>query len=83
MPFQIFDNQVIPLLPEVDEENELEVEEEDEHETNDARNVATYILDEILDRVVQSKAEVNSLTLIGYSNTSYILYTELNLHFKT
>ena len=49
----------------------------------DARNVATYILDDILDRVVQSEAEVNSLTLFGYSNTPYILYAELNINFET
>jgi hypothetical protein len=60
------DNQVIPLIP----------EEDPELEANEARNVATSILDEILNRVVQTKAEVRSLTLMlklsACCNGSYI-----------
>jgi len=53
------DNQVIPLIP----------EEDHELEANEARNVATSIMDEILNRVVQTKAEVNIKTLFPYSTT--------------
>jgi hypothetical protein len=46
------------------QEVEDEEENDQEQEANEARNVATSILDELLNRVVQTKAEVNSPTLL-------------------
>jgi len=51
-------------VQEVEDDQEEEEENDQEQEANEARNVATSILDELLNRVVQTKAEVNSQTLL-------------------